>query len=205
MTVIDAPLRCGLAALTLLCAAALPAQAQLGWAVGIRSADRDPDNDASGDRRGYEARVMYDREFSERFGWRVELGYNQMQFQRTDGALRFQVSENGFEVGVLGRFEQRQGALTGLYAAAGPVLSFRAACGASGRFDSNGRVACDEGETFLTGVGGGLGYRWPASDRTDVTFEARYLRNVTAAQGRELVAFSIGIRGRGGRQLRGRD
>lgn len=171
------------------------AQAQLGWALGMRSANGDPAVPESGDRRGLEARVIYDRDLNALFGWRIDVGYNQMQFQRTD-SVRFQVSENGFEVAVQGRFEQRSGALTGLYGSVGPVASFRAACGSSGRFDPNGRVLCDEGDTYLTGLGVGLGYRWMAGQRSDVTFEARYLNNVTAAQGRDLIAFAIGLRRR---------
>ncbi len=186
-----------LAAATLAALVAVPsaAQAQLGWALGMRSANGDPAAPESRDRRGFEARVIYDRELSSRFGWRAELGYNQMQFQRTD-SVRFQVSENGFEVAMQGRFEQRSGALTGLYATVGPVASFRAACGSSGRFDPNGRVLCEAGDSYLTGVAAGLGYRWMAGARSDVTFEARYLDHVTAANGRELFAFAIGVRRR---------
>lgn len=171
------------------------AGAQLGWAVGMRSAKADPATPESGDRRGYEARVTYDRDLTRLFGLRADLGYNQMQYQRDD-SVRFQVAENGFEFALQGRLEVRDGALTGLYSSFGPIASFRAACGSSGRFDSNGRVLCDAGEKYLTGFGVGLGYRWMAFETSDVSFEARYLTNVTAAQGRDLVAFSIGVRRR---------
>ncbi|MBX3172984.1 MAG: outer membrane beta-barrel protein [Gemmatimonadaceae bacterium] len=186
---------------SLLCALAgallLPASAsaQLGWALGVRSAKSDPAIPQSGDRRGYEARVTYDRDLNELFGLRADFGYNQMQFQRDD-SVRFQVSENGFEFALMGRLEVRNGALTGLHSTFGPIASFRSACGSSGRFDSNGRVLCDTQESYLTGFGVGVGYRWMAFLTSDVTVEARYLTNVTAAQGRDLVAFSIGVRRR---------
>ncbi len=172
------------------------AQAQIGGAFGIRTATGTESNAANSARTGYEGRLTYDREFTARLGWRAELGYNQMQFQRTDDTLRFQVSENGFELLLQARVELRDGALSGVYAAAGPVASFRALCGSSGRFDSNGRVVCNEGETFLAGYAITTGYRWTSSERREMSLEVRYLGNVTAAQGGSLLAISIGVRRR---------
>lgn len=188
--------KCALTALALAALAPAVAFAQLGAAVGVRDASGDTGNDANGDRRGFEARVMYDRDFTRSFGWRAEAAYNQMQFQRTDGALRFQVNENGFEFILAARAEIRAGALTGAYVTAGPVASFRAACGASSLFDSNGRVACNEGETYLTGYAVGAGVRWMAFQRSDLTLEARLMGNTTAAQGQQLIALSVGVRRR---------
>ena len=176
------------------------AHAQFGVAAGFRTVSGAESNAANSERSGYEGRLIYDREFTQRFGWRAEIGYNQMQFQRTDDTLRFQVSENGFELLLQGRLEVRDGALTGIYAAAGPVASFRALCGSSGRFDSNGRVACDEGEKFLAGYAMTAGYRWASSERREMSFEVRYLGNVTAAQGGNLLAISIGVRQRRARE-----
>lgn len=196
--------RAALAVATLTAALALSpalAQAQLGGAVGIRDASGDTGNDANGDRRGVEARVMYDGTITNTLGWRIEGAYNQMQFQRTDGALRFQVNENGFEFILAARAEIRAGALTGAYLTAGPVASFRAACGTSSLNDSNGRVACDEGETYLTGYAVGAGVRWMAFPRSDFTLEARYMGNTTAAQGQRLIAVSVGLRRRGARSV----
>ena len=153
-------------------------------------------NAQNSERNGYEARLTYDREISASFGWRAEVGYNQMQFQRDADTLRFKVSENGFEVGASLRGELRRGAFTGIYGMAGPMVSFRALCGSSGRFDSNGRVVCDEGETSLVGWSAGVGYRWPTSETREMSFEVRYLDNVTAAQGGNLLAVSIGMRSR---------
>jgi energy-coupling factor transporter ATP-binding protein EcfA2 len=130
------------------------------------------------------------------YGGRAEIAYTPMQYQRDADTLRFKVSENGFEIGASLRAELRQGAFTGVYGMAGPLASFRALCGSSGRFDQNGRVVCDEGATSRIGYALGVGYRWQSSQTRDMSFEVRYLDNVTAAQGGSLLTVSIGIRGR---------
>ena len=185
-----------LAAVFTLALSPVAAQAQIGGAFGFRTATGTESNASNSERKGYEARLTYDREFSARWGWRAEAGYNQMQFQRTADTLRFQVSENGFEVALQGRFELRDGALSGMYGVAGPVASFRALCGSSGRFDSNGRVVCNEGETFLAGYALAAGYRWVSSELREMSLEVRYLDGVTAAQGGSLLAISVGVRQR---------
>lgn len=188
-------MRLGIAAVGLALAPALAA-AQVGGTLGVRvpsGTERDA-NDS--DRTGIEARLTYDRDLTPALGWRAELAYNQMQYQRTADTLRFRVSENGFELGLSLRGELRQGAFSGVYGMVGPIASFRALCGSSGRFDQNGRVVCDAGETSLFGVAAGLGYRWQSSQRRDMSFEVRYLSNVTAAQGGNLLAVSIGVRAR---------
>lgn len=172
------------------------ASAQFGGAIGFRVPTGAESNARNSERSGYDARLTYDRELTANFGWRVDLTYDQMQYQRDADTVRFKVSENGFEIGASLRGELRQGAFTGIYGMAGPLVSFRALCGSSGRFDQNGRVVCDEGETSLVGWAAGVGYRWPTSETREMSFEVRYLDNVTAAQGGSLLAVSIGIRSR---------
>lgn len=187
------------AAIAAACALALTptfAAAQLGVAAGFRVPTGEESNARNSERSGYDARLTYDREFRANFGWRVELAYNQMQYQRDADTVRFKVSENGIELGASLRGELRQGAFTGVYGMAGPLASFRALCGSSGRFDQNGRVVCDEGETSLIGYAVGVGYRWPTSETREMSFEVRYLDNVTAAQGGSILAVSIGMRAR---------
>jgi hypothetical protein len=201
----DVPTRRALrrVALSAACALALTpalAGAQFGGALGFRVPTGTESNARNSERTGYEARLTYDREFSTHFGWRVDFAYDQMQYQRDADSVRFKVSENGFEIGASLRGELRQGAFTGVYGMAGPLVSFRALCGSSGRFDPNGRVVCDEGETSLVGWAAGVGYRWPTSETREMSFEVRYLDNVTAAQGGSLLAVSIGIRGRAARR-----
>jgi hypothetical protein len=182
-----------LAAITL---GAGTAQAQLSAALGFRSMNSEEEFIENSDRRGYEARAIYDINFTPAIGLRLEGAFAQMQFQRDDGSQTFQVSENGFEFAPALRAEAVQGALTGLYATVGPVASFRAVCGSSSRFDSNGRVACAEGETYRTGYSVGLGVHWPTSRRRDLFIEVRYMGGTVAAAGSELLALSIGLRAR---------
>lgn len=172
------------------------AQAQFGAAIGYRSMNSEEEFIANSDRRGYEARAIYDVTFSPVFALRLEGAFAQMQFQRDDGSQTFQVSENGFEFVPTLRAEAVRGAFTGLYATLGPVASFRAVCGSSSQFDSNGRVACNEGETYRTGYSAGLGFRYPFSRHRDVTLEVRYMGGTVAAAGSELLAISIGLRAR---------
>jgi hypothetical protein len=187
--------RFALSALALALTPALGA-AQFGGAIGVRVPTGAESNARNSERSGYEARLTYDREMTASLGWRAELSYNQMQYQRDTDTLRFRVSENGFEIGASLRGELRQGAFTGVYGMAGPLASFRALCGSSGRFDQNGRVVCDEGETARIGYALGVGYRWQSSQTRDMSFEVRYLDHVTAAQGGSLLTVSIGIRAR---------
>ncbi len=201
MTNTDLPTRSSLRRIALMAAyvfAATPAvaAAQFGGSIGFRAPTGTESNARNSERSGYDARLTYDRELTAHFGWRVDLAYNQMQYQRDADTVRFKVSENGFEIGASVRAELRQGAFTGIYGTAGPLVSFRALCGSSGSFDSNGRVVCDEGETSLVGYTLGVGYRWPTSERREMSFEVRYLDNVTATQGGSLFAVSIGMRAR---------
>jgi hypothetical protein len=185
--------------LSLACTLALapaPLAAQWGGALGVRIITASSESVRNSERRGYEARVYYDRALAPRLGLRGELAYTQMQFQRDADTVRFQVAENGFELLVSARTAIQHGPFTGAFVSVGPVASFRAACGSHGRFDSNGRVVCDEGETFLVGYALGAGYHWPSSGRNDFTLEMRFVGHVTAAAGGQVLAISFGLRRR---------
>lgn len=188
-------MRAALVGLVLIMAPASLA-AQWGGALGVRVITQTSESVRNSERRGYEGRIYYDHDLSPRFGVRGELAYTQMQFQRDADTIRFQVAENGFEVLLQARTAVLGGTFSGAFATAGPVASFRAACGAYGVFDSNGRVVCDEGDTFLVGYALGAGYRWPTSRGSDFTIEIRYLGHVTAAAGGQLLAISFGARRR---------
>ncbi len=180
----------------LLAAALLPtaAPAQWGGAVGFRVPVASSESVRNSDRSGYEARVYYDHDLTPRWGWRGEMAYTQMQFRRDVDTAQFKVSENGFEFLAQARAMIADGPFAGAFATLGPVASFRAACGTYGTHDANGRVACDEGDTFLVGWSVAAGYRWPTGGRNDYTLEFRYVGNVTAAAGGQLVAVAFGIR-----------
>lgn len=176
--------------------AASPAQAQWAAALGYRALNGTESDSANYDRRGYEARLMFDRTITPVFAWRGELTYTQMQFDRDEGGGPFQVSENGVELALAGRAEFIEGAFTGIYGYLGPIASYRAVCGVSGSVAPTGRVACDGGDVYRTGYQVGGGFLWPYSPNRDLIFELRYVGNVTAAAGRSLLAVSVGIRGR---------
>lgn len=176
--------------------AAVPAQAQWAAALGYRALNGTESDTANYDRRGYEARVMYDYALTPALAWRGELTYTQMQFDRDEGNGPFQVSENGLELALAGRAEFVDGAFTGIYGYVGPIASYRAVCGVSGSVAPTGRVACDGGDVYRTGYQLGGGFRWPYSPNRDIIFELRYVGNVTAAAGRSLLAVSVGLRGR---------
>jgi hypothetical protein len=191
-------MRNSLMAVALLAASAIatPVGAQWAFGVGYRALNGSESDSANYDRRGYEARAMYDRALNETFSWRAELTYTQMQFDRDEGDGPFQVSENGFEFVAAVRAEMTRGAFTGTYGTLGPVASYRAVCGVSGSVAPTGRVACDGGDVFRPGYQIGGGFRWPVSPRRDLMLEVRYVGNVTAAAGRSLLAVSAGLRGR---------
>lgn len=175
-----------------LVAFAAPTEAQLGGAVGFRSASNGG-SERNGTRTGVELRGFYDRAHSSRWGLRAELGYNQMAYQRQDPTERYRVNENGFEVGVQARIPF---ALAGasLYALGGPIASFRAACGVDSFDDPNGRVPCGEGATAQVGWGAGIGVRGPMPDPTlRWVAEARVLGRVTSGVGGTVLALSVGI------------
>lgn len=176
--------------------AAVPAQAQWAAALGYRALNGSESDSANYDRRGYEARLMYDYAFTPALAWRGELTYTQMQFDRDEGNGPFQVSENGVELALAGRAEFVDGAFTGIYGYVGPIASYRAVCGVSGSVAPTGRVACDGGDVYRTGYQLGGGFRWPYSPHRDIIFELRYVGNVTAAAGRSLLAVSVGLRAR---------
>jgi hypothetical protein len=176
-------------------AAARTAHAQFGAAAAFRIQAQDAGSERNDDRTGIDFRVLYDRPVGPRLGVRGEVAYTQMHYRRNDPGARFRVNENGVEVSAQARvpLQLPQGEL---YLLGGPVASFRAACGVDSAFDSNGRVACGEGDTYLTGWTAGLGVRGIGGARLDWIAEVRLLGNVTAAQGGSLVALSVGFQRR---------
>lgn len=191
--------RAALAALAactaLLATAPAAAHAQLGGALGVRIMTNETESVRNTERRGYEARAYYDRDFTPRTGFRAEFAYVQMQFKRDVDTATFQVSENGFEVGAYLRREITDGFAAGSYVTGGVVGSAKFFCGAVGIWGPHGRVACDEGESFLPGAVLGWGYRWP-STTNDFTFDLRWMQHTVAAGGGGLIAMSIGVRRR---------
>jgi len=190
------PLRSVLPALALSALVAVPASAQFGGAVGVRSVAGNEAVAANSDRGGFELRAFWDGVITPTWGWRAEVAGSQMQFQRDDGAQRFAVSENGIEVAAAARASFGGGSLSGLYGVAGPVYSWRVVCGTSGRFSPNGRVACDEGEEQKLGYQFGLGFASRVARSRELLFEARYLGGVVAGAGNPIVALSVGMRWR---------
>lgn len=181
-------------ALALLAPAAAQAQfgGKLGGSLGVRSATEEETPFADSERRGYEAQLFYDRAVTPALSWRLTLGGAQLQYQRNQpsgGPLA--VSESSVELGVLGRAFARDGALSGLYAVAGPVASFRLSCGVSGAF-----IAC--GSTADRGVGYtlGAGFVSAISERRNVVFEVRYADGVVGSGGSPVLNLAIGLQNR---------
>ena len=171
------------------------AQAQLGGAVGVRIITNTTESTRNTQRKGYEARVYYDRDLRERLGLRGELAYVQMQYRRDVDTATFQVSENGLEAGLYLRAESFDGWTAGGYLTAGVVASSRFFCGAVGIWGPHGRVACDENEAFMPGAVLGIGTRWPGA-ANDFTFDVRWMQHTVAAGGGGLLSLSFGVRRR---------
>ncbi|MEN9790497.1 MAG: hypothetical protein RLZZ63_155 [Gemmatimonadota bacterium] len=175
-----------------LVAIAAPAEAQLGGAVGFRSASN-RGSESSGSRTGVELRGFYDRVITSRWGLRAELGFNQMAYRPQELTERYRVNENGFELALQARVPFDL-AGSSLYALGGPMASFRSACGVDSVDDPNGRVPCGEGETALIGWGAGLGVRGQMPDPSlRWVAEARVLGRVTSGIGGTVLALSVGI------------
>jgi hypothetical protein len=174
---------------------ATAAHAQLGGAVGVRIITNATESTRNTQRKGVEARVYYDYDFTPSTGLRAELAYVQMQFKRDVDTATFKVSENGFEVGAYLRREIRDGFAAGAYVTAGAVASAKFFCGSVGIWGPHGRVACDEGDHFLPGAVLGAGFRWPGNT-SDFTFDLRWMQHTVAAGGGGLVSMSLGVRRR---------
>lgn len=168
---------------------ALPAQAQLGAALGFRSLTSEESTAGNTDRRGVEGRLQYGRDPWGAFGWQAELIGSQMRFQRDDGLSRYKVSENHVEVAALLRARVTSGALTGGYALGGPITSFRVHCGASGQTTT----WCDAGDDTGTGYVLGVGYQSGFTPRRDLTFEIRYYDGIVAGAGSPILTLSLGL------------
>jgi hypothetical protein len=184
-----------LAIAALLAVAPRSLDAQLGGAVGVRVITGTTESTRNTERRGYEARVYYDRDLTPRLGLRGEFNYVQMQFKRDVDTATFQVAENGFEVGAYLRHEILDGFAAGSYLTGGVVGSAKFFCGSVGIWAPHGRVACDEGDHFLPGAVLGAGFRWPGNT-SDFTFDLRWMQHTVAAGGGSLVSMSFGMRRR---------
>lgn len=184
----------GLALLAIVLAVPATASAQFGMAFGFRDVNGEETDAANSDRRGYELRAFWDRQLNPVFGWRLDLGAVQMQYQREVDALRRQVSESGVEAVFAARASRRSGALAGTYVTAGPLVSARVSCGVLGGF-----VECDETQSLRAGAALSLGYAQQLTQNRDVLIELRYVLNSVAGVGRPVVALAIGMQGRRGR------
>ena len=179
--------------------APLPAQAGGGVVAGIRSVSGAPGAQGDGAQEGIELRGLLERPVgaggSTAPAWRIELAYTQMQQPREDALGRYSVNENGFELGASFRLPVRV-ALAQAYLLAGPVLSFRAACGVDSHVDSNGRVPCEGERTSAVGASAGVGVRGIAGDRLDWIGEVRLMRGTVNAASGTLLAIGVGFQRR---------
>ncbi len=177
-----------LALLTLL---ALPASAhaQLGASFHLRSVSAEETDSANANRRGYEFRAHFDQPLPRGFGLRADVAAIQMQYQRDDGTIRRQISENGIEAALLGTTEVQRGALTGLYGMLGPVASWRVNCGQLGGF-----VDCDATPAQQVGYAVALGYRSPITPTRDLLFEVKFADRLVGGAGAPILSLGVGLR-----------
>lgn len=181
-------------ALALFAPAAAQAQfgGKLGGSIGVRSATREETPFADSERRGYEAQLFYDRAITPALGWRVVLAGAQLQYQRNrPSGPPADVSESSAELSVLGRAIARDGALSGLYAVAGPVASLRLSCGIGGGFIPCGSTA-DRGLGYTVGAG----FASAITERRNVVFELRFADNVVGSGGSPVLNLAIGLQNR---------
>ncbi|MDQ8146127.1 MAG: outer membrane beta-barrel protein [Gemmatimonadota bacterium] len=180
-------------------AASVHAQTGAGVVAGIRSVSGASGAQGDGTQDGIELRGLLERPIraggSTTPSWRIELAYTQLQKPREDVLGRYSVNENGFELGASLRVPVRV-ALAQAYLLAGPVLSYRAACGVDSHFDSNGRVPCEGERTSAAGAAAGVGVRGIAGDRLDWIGEVRLMRGTVNAAGGTLLAIGVGFQRR---------
>jgi len=184
-----------LAAAFLLLALPAASEAQWGAAAGVRSVSGHSGADGSEDRDGVELRGQFYRTLSPRVTLRGEVTYTQMRTPAVDAAGRYTINENGFELGLTAH-RPFAVALAQGYLLAGPVASFRAACGVDSHFDPNGRVPCAGEATSGLGLSGGVGVREFGGDDLEWAAELRLMRGTVAAAGGTLVSISVGVRRR---------
>jgi hypothetical protein len=184
-----------LAAAVLLLALPVASEAQWGAAAGVRSVSGHGGADGGGDRSGVELRGQFDRTVSPRLTLRGEVAYTQMHTPAEDAAGRYTINENGFELGLTAH-RPFAVALAQGYLLAGPVASFRAACGVDSHVDPNGRVPCAGEAKAGLGLSGGVGVRELGGDDLEWAAELRVMRGTVAAAGGTLVSISVGVRRR---------
>lgn len=193
---------CAIAVLALVStggAAEAQSRSGVGVLAGIRIVTGTANGPSQGTQEGVELRGMLERPLRPgiptSISWRLELAYSQLQKPRSDTLGRYSINENGFELGAALRIPVHL-ALAQAYLIAGPVLSFRAACGVDSHFDSNGRVPCEGARTTAAGVSGGLGVRGVSGARLDWVGEVRLMRGTVTAGDGTVLAISAGFQRR---------
>lgn len=171
--------------------AASTAHAQLGVSVYARSVNGDETDAADSERRGFEARAFYDFNLARQLSIRAELAGTQTRYRRDTTLGPLFVSENAVEVATLARLSGVNGVLSGTYALAGPVASFRVNCGVSGGF-----VDCGNTPDRQVGYTLGLGYVSPLTERRALVFELRFSDRVVGGGGSSLLSLGLGLQGR---------
>lgn len=171
--------------------AASPAHAQLGVSVHARSVNGDETDAADSERRGFEARAFYDFGVARRLAIRAELAGTQTRYRRDSTLGPLFVSENAIEVATLARWSAVDGVLTGTYALAGPLASFRLNCGVSG-----GYVDCGTTPDRQVGYTLGVGYSSPVTEQRAIVFELRLSDRVVGGGGSSLLSLGVGLQGR---------
>lgn len=148
-------------------------------------------------RKGLAIRIQADQMFATHFGWRIEGGYAQVQYKRNDPLGQTPINETNIELGGFIRAFPVVRQQFRAYALAGPVASLRASCDVDTGFNQTDMTPCRTTDDYLVGwgAGGGLmlanwvgGWNW--------FVESKYLSNVTAAGGGNLIAISFGATGR---------
>jgi hypothetical protein len=144
-------------------------------------------------RKGLAIRIQADVPWNSKLGWRIEGGYAQVQYERQDPLGRTPINETNIELGGFLRAFPSASAKWRPYVLAGPIASLRASCEHDIAFGQADMTACGTGEDFLFGWGAGAGIRlgsWVGG--WNWFLESKYLSNMTAAGGGNLLAISIG-------------
>lgn len=180
--------------LMLISSAALAQRARPEYGIGIdyrRQLGTLPD---SVDRRkGLAIRIQVDVPWNNNFGWRVEGGYAQVQYKRQAPNGEVPINETNLELGGFLRAFPSAAAKWRPYVVGGPMATLRASCENDIAFGQADVTRCETGEDFLFGWAAGAGLRrreWVGG--WNWFLESKYMSNVTAAGGGNLLSISIG-------------
>ena len=144
-------------------------------------------------RKGLAIRIQVDVPWTHNFGWRVEGGYAQVQYKRQDPLGQTPINETNLELGGFIRAFPSATAKWRPYLVAGPMATLRASCENDIAFGQADVTPCETGEDFLFGWAAGAGLRlgnWVGG--WNWFAESKYMSNVTAAGGGNLLSISIG-------------